>query len=168
MIAVPLSLPLCFLSMSTASVTLALVFLSGLSSAAYMTFTPLLRSLLRGCFLALRVLFDCLLFVSSTFAYVFVSCCFYLLARFAPLPGDDVLCWLLLLSVSFCVFSLLLFTERVSSLVSFGSVYLVTTTRFKADQLMVNKLQIITTATHTVPLARIQPGRIAWLCAIVE
>ena len=44
--------------------------------------------------------------------------------------GDDVLCWLLSVSVFFCLLSLL-FSPNV-----FGSVYLVTTAGFVTDKLM--------------------------------
>ena len=67
------------------------------------------------------------------------------------LPGDDALCWLLLLSVVVCLLSLLFFSGRVPGLIWFGSVYLVTTPGFVADQLMRHKQQTtIITAYRTV------------------
>ena len=40
------------------------------------------------------------------------------------------------LSLSFCLFSLIVFSERVPGLIWFGFVYLVATAGFVADQLM--------------------------------
>ena len=48
---------------------------------------------------------------------------------------DDVLCWLLSCPFSSVCFSPLI-SERISGLIWFGSVYLVTTAGFVADQLM--------------------------------
>ena len=73
---------------------------------------------------------------------LFVSC-FLVFSYYASLPGDDVLCRLLsyslpsvcfpCLSVFFVLFSP---TVSVPSLVWFGSVYLVATAEFLADQLI--------------------------------
>ena len=51
------------------------------------------------------------------------------------LHGDDVLCLLLYCPFSSVCFSFFFFSERVPSLIWFGSVYLVTTAGFVTDQL---------------------------------
>ena len=53
-------------------------------------------------------------------------------------PGDDVLRWLLSLSVPLCLLSsLIFFSERFPGLIWFGSVYLVITAGFVADRLLI-------------------------------
>ena len=61
-----------------------------------------------------------------------VVSCFHSFVSSVSLPGDDVLCWLLQLSVLFCLLPLLFFSDRDPDLVGLGIVYLVTTTRFVA------------------------------------
>ena len=97
-------------SLRVASVALALIFMPGLYSTVY-----------RGTFPA--VLCGCLKFVSTVCVFYF-----FCLSRRCPLLAT-------FLSVLFCMLSLLIF-ERFSGLIWFGSVYLVTTAGFVADQLM--------------------------------
>ena len=61
-------------------------------------------------------------FLVDLFLFLFLQCPF--------LHGDDVLCWLLS-----CPLSSVCFPENVLGLIWCGSVYLVTTTGFVADQL---------------------------------
>ena len=77
LIHVPLSLLYVFISLCAAFAVLALVFLPGLYSAAYMTVTPFSRSLLRIFFLPLRVLCGRLLSVPVFFAFVLCSLLYF-------------------------------------------------------------------------------------------
>ena len=71
-----------------------------------------------------------LLFVFLFLVYLFLFC-----VSSVSLPGDDVLCWLLSCPSSSVCFPFFL-SGYVQGLVWFGSVYLVTTARFVADQSM--------------------------------
>ena len=93
-----------------APVALALVFMPGLYSTAYRVTFP-------------AFLCGCLEFVSTVCVFYF-----FCLSRRCPLLPT-------FLSVLFCLLSLLV-SERFSGLIWFGSVYLVTTAGFVADQLM--------------------------------
>ena len=97
-------------SLCVASVALALIFMSGLYSTAYRATFP-------------AFLCGCLLFVSPLCFFYF-----FCLSRRCPLLAT-------FLSVLFCLLSLLI-SERFSGLILFGSVYLVTTAGFVADQLI--------------------------------
>ena len=97
-------------SLYVASVALALIFMPGLYSTAYRATVP-------------AFLCGCLQFVSTVCVIYFVC-----LSRRCPLLAT-------FLSVLFCLLSLLI-SERFSSLISFDSVYLVTTAGFVADQSM--------------------------------
>ena len=100
-----------FISLCVAPVALALVFMPGLHSTAY-----------RATFSAFYAVASSLFLLSVCF------CLCFLLYR------DDVLCWLLPcpFSSSVCFPCL----SSISGLIWFGSVYLVTTAGFVADQLM--------------------------------
>ena len=101
-----------FISLCDASVALALVFMRGLYSTAYRATFPVFYAVASILFILSDVCF-CLCFV------------FY---------RDDVLCWLLSCPLSsVCFFPCL---SPISGFIWFGSVYLVTTARFVADQLM--------------------------------
>ena len=65
---------------------------------------------------------------------IFVSC-FHLLVSSMSLPGDDVLCWLFLVSISFCLLPLL-FSPTMYP-VWFGLVYPVTTAGFRSGSVNV-------------------------------
>ena len=99
--AVPLSLLMVIISLSIAFVALVLDVLSGLSSAAYMTVTPFLRSLLRRMFILYYASFVCFF---SFFCRCFCSM-FFIGVSSVSLSGDGVLRRLLFLSVSFCLLS---------------------------------------------------------------
>ena len=96
------------------SVDLALVFVSGLYSTSHRATFP-------------AFLCGCLKFVSTVCVILFVFSIFCL-SRRCPLLAT-------FLSVLFCLLSLLI-SERISGLIWFGSVYLMTTAGFVADQLM--------------------------------
>ena len=98
-----------------ASVALALVFMPGLYSTANRATFP-------------AFLCGCLQFVSTVCVILFVFSIFFCLSRRCPLLAT-------FLSVLFCLLSLLISGFRFD-LVWFGSVYLVTTAGFVADQLM--------------------------------
>ena len=68
----------------------------------------------------------CLFFVSSVYAFVFVSCYFNFLSFLCPFLATMSFAGYFS-SVVFCLLSLLFFSERVPGLIWFGSVYLVTT-----------------------------------------
>ena len=107
-------------SLCVASVVLALVFMPGLySSIAYRATFPafFMRFPLEVCFYCL-----------CDFVCVFY---FFCLSRRCPLLAT-------FLSGLFCLLSLLI-SKRISGLIWFGSVYLVTTAGFIADQLMWNR-----------------------------
>ena len=89
----------------------------------------------------------CLLFVSSVFAFVcffvFLCLCFFVffvgvfcLLSSVILPGDDVFCWLVSCPFASVCFLCFFFFGRVSGLIWFVSVDLVTTAGFVADQLI--------------------------------
>ena len=105
-----------FISLCVASVALALVFMPGLYSTAYSATFPAFYAVASSLFL-LSVCFCFLCFL------------FY---------RDDVLCWLLSCPFSSVCFPCL---SPISGLIWFGSVYLVTTAGFVADQLMCDKPQ---------------------------
>ena len=100
-----------FISLCVASVALALVFMPGLYPTAY-------RATFPAFFYAVA---------SSLFLLSVCFCFCFLFYR------DDVLCWLLS-----CPFSSVCFLclSPIPGLIWFGSVYLVTTAGFVADQLM--------------------------------
>ena len=103
-------------SLCVASVALALVLLPGLYSTVYKATIP-------------AFLCGCLLFVSNVCLILFVFPIYlFILSRRCPLLAT-------FLSVLFCLLSRLI-SERISGLIWFGSVYLVTTAGFVADQLM--------------------------------
>ena len=99
-----------FISLCVASVALALVFMPGLYSTAYRAAFPAFYAVASSLFL--------------------LSVCFCLCFLFYR---DDVLCWLLSCPFSSVCFPYL---SPFSGLIWFGSVYLVTTAGFVADQLM--------------------------------
>ena len=86
-----------------------------------------LRYVVAFCLFLLLVLFLCFCVSLIYFYFYFCLLCAPSWRR-CPLLGNS-------LSVVFCLLSLL-FSERVSGLIWFGSVYLVTTAGFVADQLM--------------------------------
>ena len=71
-----------------------------------------------------------LLFVFLFLVYLFLFC-----VSSVSLPGNDVLCWLLSCTFSYCLLSLF-FPKYVLGFVWFGPVYLVTTAGFVAEQSM--------------------------------
>ena len=105
------SLHLCFISLCVAPVALAIVFMPGLYPTAYRaTFPAFFMRLALVCFYCLCVFCLCSLFYR-----------------------DDVLCWLLLVRPFSVCFPC---SSPIPGLIWFGSVYLVTTAGFVADQLM--------------------------------
>ena len=81
----------------------------------------------------------CLLLMFVLLYSVSVSCwlLIVILSLLYPFPyGDDVLCWLLSCPLSYVSFLCFFFSERVPGLIWSGSVYLVTTAGFEADQLI--------------------------------
>ena len=99
------------ISLCAASVALALVFMPGLYPTAYRATFPAF-------------------FYAVAFRLFLLSVCFCLCFLFYR---DDVLCWLLSCPFSSVCFPCL---PPIPGLIWFGSIYLVTTAGFVADQLM--------------------------------
>ena len=110
-IVVSLSPSVFFIFLCVASVALALVFMPGLYPTAY------------------RATFPAFFYAVASSLFL-LSVCFCLCFLFYR---DDVLCWLLSCPFSSVCFPCL---PLIPGLIWFGSVYLMTTTRFVADQLM--------------------------------
>ena len=105
-----------FISLCVASVALALIFMPGLYSTAY-----------RATFPAFYAVTSSLFLLSVCFCLCFLFLFLFFVNR------DGVLCWLLSCPPSSVCFPCL---SSIPGLIWFGSVYLVTTAGFVADQLM--------------------------------